>query len=471
MALNVDFKFKEHGIGAEDIRTEAEKIIRQTKETEEVRRNSFPIDAFPDQIQQIILDTNESLHFPTDFIGSSLLYAGGLAIGNTHVIKAKNTWHESAVLFLSIVGKPGSNKSHPVSFALQPFFDRDKRTFKDYEQQKQEYDYAMSLSKKEREREGLGEPTKPVWNKTIVSDFTPEALTEVHKFNIRGVGVYADELAGWFKNFNRYNNGSEETFWLSTWSCKPINIDRKSGDPIFINKPFVPVIGSIQNGVLKELSGNSRSQNGFIDRILFAFPEQLKKPHWNEEDLSPSVIESWDTIISNLLNIQCDLDDTGNPVPEILKFTPEAKMRFKEWFNENADISNATEDETLQGISAKLTTYLLRFSLIIELLQWACGESEKQGISIQAVEGAIKLTKYFRETALKVHRITANPLEQLPKDKQDLYLALPDIFTTSEGLVIAEALSVPKDTFHKFLRRHKKDLFEQSKVGEYHKLF
>ena len=61
-----------------------------------------------------------------------------------------------------------------------------------------------------------------------------EALAEVHKFNKRGIGVYADELAGWFKNFNRYNKGSEMEFWLSQWSSKPINIDRKTGEPVFI---------------------------------------------------------------------------------------------------------------------------------------------------------------------------------------------------------------------------------------------
>ena len=35
------------------------------------------------------------------------------------------------------------------------------------------------------------------------------SLADVHKFNKRGIGVYSDELASWFKNFNRYNKGSE----------------------------------------------------------------------------------------------------------------------------------------------------------------------------------------------------------------------------------------------------------------------
>ncbi len=71
-------------------------------------------------------------------------------------------------------------------------------------------------------------PDKPAWQKNLLSDYTPEALAEVHSYNKRGIGVCVDELAGWFKNFNKYNKGSEMEFWLSAWSRKPITIDRKA---------------------------------------------------------------------------------------------------------------------------------------------------------------------------------------------------------------------------------------------------
>ena len=85
-----------------------------------IKRNHFPVEVFPNAIQEIIATTNESLSFPTDFIGASLLYAVSVSIGNTHSVEIKKGWQESAVLYLSIVGRPGTNKSHPVSFALQP---------------------------------------------------------------------------------------------------------------------------------------------------------------------------------------------------------------------------------------------------------------------------------------------------------------------------------------------------------------
>jgi hypothetical protein len=244
-----------------------ENLKNSTAKEKELRANPFPVEVFPLPIQEIIKATNESLNFPIDFIGASMLYAVSVAIGNTHKVEIMKGWSENTVLYLSLVGRPGTNKSHPFSFALKPIEQRDNLKFLKYQKEKQEYDTIAKLTKKEREEQGYNEPIKPIWEQHLVTDFTPEALTDVHKFNKRGIGVYADELASWFKNFNRYNNGSEEQFWLSVWSGKPIRINRKTSEPTYIPLPFISVAGTIQPGVLNELAQN-RTQNGFLDRLL-----------------------------------------------------------------------------------------------------------------------------------------------------------------------------------------------------------
>lgn len=293
----------------EATKRKAELSIIRGKPLVETQTNPFPIEVFPLRVRQIISDTNENLNFPIDFIGASMLFAVSVAVGNSHRIEVKTGWVESAVLYLAIVARSGTNKSHPLSFALNPIIEQDSKSYRAYEQQRQEFDRVVNLSKKEKEVQGVDEPTKPVWEKYILSDFTPEALAEVHKFNKRGIGVYVDELAGWFKNFNRYSKGSEMEFWLSAWSSKPINIDRKTGEPVFIPLPFISVAGTIQNEVLNELAKESRTQNGFIDRILFAIPDSIKKEYWNDTDINPATIESWHNIISTLLTQWVATDD------------------------------------------------------------------------------------------------------------------------------------------------------------------
>ena len=447
-----------------------------SSESSEIKINPFPVEAFPEAVQQIIWETDKCLNYPVDFIGASLLCAAGIAIGVTHKIQAKRTWCESPVMYLALVGKSGTTKTHPLSFALRPISEYDNESNRKYQEQKAEYDYVMSLNKKERDELGMIEPVKPVWKRFLVSDVTPEGLAEVHKFNPRGIALYADELASWVMNFNRYNKGSEEQFWLSAWSGKPIIIDRKSSDPILINFPSISVVGTIQNGILKELSGNGKSQNGFIDRILFAYPGYCEKPGWTEVELDELVIQNWNEVISRLLDLPFQVNETGNPEPKVVQFDPEAKKLFIEWFDRNASMSNATDEEARAGIYAKLDQYTLRFALILQLLRWACGEGSGDVVEVEAVSGAVKLAEYFRQTALKVRDIISNPLGQLPENKQKLYEALPDTFTTAEGLEIAQSLTppVPPDTYHKFLGNYSGKgplkLFKRLGRGVYEKL-
>jgi hypothetical protein len=276
-------------------------------------------------------------------------------------------------------------------------------------------------------------------------------------------------LAGWFKNFNRYNKGSEMEFWLSVWSGKPINIDRKTGEPVFIPLPFISVCGTIQNGILKELAKESRTQNGFIDRILFVIPDNIQKEYWSDTDLTPVVSENWQSIVSNLLSLNITNDDTFNPNPEILKFTPEAKRILFEWQKANTDQSNDAENEAVSGIYSKLEMYAVRLALILEMMRYACNESDKQAVSVEAIQGALKLVKYFKNSAIKVHCILSNasPLDKHPADKHALYKALPNTFTTETGLQVAESLEVPERTFKRFL--NETDLFKWISRGEYEK--
>lgn len=435
----------------------------------ELETNPFPIEVFPKSIQQIIGSTKQCLNFPTDFTGASILFAVSLAIGNTYRILVSNGWEENAVLFIANVGRPGTNKSHPLSFILQPIFDRQGKTYTEYEKKKKEFDKVFKLSKDERNQQGYDEPVRPFWEKYTITDYTPEALNEVHKHNKRGIGVYSDELAGWLKNFNRYHKGAEQEFWLSVWSNKTINIDRITKEPIYIPYPFIPVVGNIQPSILFELSKNSRAQNGFIHRLLFAFPEGLEKLCWSDMKLKPVVAENWKQIISNLLDLPLALNENQVPNPAVLSFNQEASNKIKEWQKHNTNLCNSAEDESLEGIYTKLEIYAIRFSLILEMLRFACGEGDKQSIGIEAVTGAIQLVEYFRVTAVKVNSIICNnnPLDKQPVDKQKLYELLPLHFTRDTGLKIVQSIGFSHATYDRFLTDN--TLFKKVKTGEYEK--
>jgi len=433
--------------------------------------NTFPINAFPEELQRMVTLLHDALQFPIDYSAAAILYATSVAIGNTHKVQVKNDWQESAVIYIALVGRPGTNKSHPLTWALAPIFEKDSRTFTEYQREYEVYKNIVSLSKKERREQGIDEePSKPILRKHLVSDSTPEGLTQLHKHNLRGLGLYADELASWFKNFDRYNKGSEEQFWLTNWNGKPIIIDRKGDESVFIKSSFISVCGTIQNGILNDLAKDSRSLNGFLDRVIFAMPEGLKKPYPNDNDLHPQVCQNWFAYLSNLLDLTPATDDEGNATPYILKFNTQAKAVLNKWISTNTDLINDAEAESIAGLYTKLEVYLIRLSLILQMLNYTTGESTRVHIEADTVERAILLVEYFRQTGLKVHGIlNSTPYDRLSIVQRKIYDQLPDGFHTKEGLNISQREGMPEVTFKRFLQ--KSDLFTKEKHGQYSKKF
>ena len=434
----------------------------------------FPVSIFPTKIQRIISEVHECHNYPTDYIATAILTAIAVGIGNTHLAQIKQGWVESPILYIALIGRPGANKSHPLSFAMKPFLDYDYKQNQEFEKMLAKYNELMSMSRKERADSGEEQfPQEPIRKRFLISDVTPEGLSLIHAQNKRGLCLWADELSAWFKNFNRYNSGSEEQFWLSVFSGKPIILDRQGNkSSAFIRHSFISVIGTIQKGLLKELAKGERSENGFIDRILFVFPPNLKKEYWNELELPTHIAPLWDSIVRKLTDIQSVSDENGELVPTKLPFSQEARKLLYYWQHKNTDLCNSEMDEVLVGVYSKLDIYIIRFSLILQLSRWACGESDKEEIDCTSVEGAILIAEYFRTTAQRVQDITNSSasLEQLPKDRILLYNALPAEFTTSEGIAVAQKQNISVDSFKRFLADKKGKLFENIKHGSYRKI-
>jgi len=229
----------------------------------ETNSNPFPVEIFPKAIQEIIIEANDKYQFPLDYLGAGILSAASTAIGNSHKVIVKYGWEEKINLYTVIVGRPGDTKSQALIFCYKPIHENDSRLFQEYLQQQKEYEQNTQDTTENKSR-----VLKPILRKHLISDFTPEALIQSHYNNPKGLCIYVDELNGWLKNFNRYNNSGEAETYLSLWSGTTISIDRASGKSIRIEDPFIGVIGGTQIGVLKEFSKAGRSVNGFMDRLL-----------------------------------------------------------------------------------------------------------------------------------------------------------------------------------------------------------
>ena len=97
------------------------------------KEDSFPVSVFPKLIREIINETKATLNYPTDFIASAICFTLSVGIGNNFVAKVKEGWNERAILYMAIIGRSGVNKSHPLSFAMQPLFELDIKSSVKYQ--------------------------------------------------------------------------------------------------------------------------------------------------------------------------------------------------------------------------------------------------------------------------------------------------------------------------------------------------
>jgi hypothetical protein len=146
---------------------------------------------------------------------------------------------------------------------------------------------------------------EPVLERCLTNDATTEAVGELLSDNPRGLLLARDELLAWTRSMNMYRKGqgADRQFYLSTWSGTAIRIDRKTPPgkkSLSIPRPFLAVIGGITPEMLPELADEYGRQDGFLDRILFTFPDTGPPAPWSEAVISDEAGGVWRAALRTL---------------------------------------------------------------------------------------------------------------------------------------------------------------------------
>ena len=169
-----------------------------------------------------------------------------------------------------------------------------------------------------------------------------------------------------------------------------------------------------------------------------------------------------------MIQQECSLNEFGEIEPHVLPFSGEAKRRLYEWQHHFSELCDRETNDTIVSIYCKLEIYIIRFCLIIQLARWTCGECDKTHIDLLTVERAIKLTEYFKESALSVQNILNE--NALTSQQQTIVNQLPPSFTTAQAIELAEQNGMKERTFQRFLNDNIGTLFRKEKHGKYSKI-
>jgi len=435
----------------------------------QVTTPDFPIHIFPEQLQQIITCYCTTLNLNIDYAAVTVLYAFSVALGGHYSLTVKRGWVELPTLFVALVGKPGINKSGPISIFTEPLEKLEKVLFKRFLEEYSTFKKGRS-TKKENDLSIILE--EPVRRQLVIKDATQEAMLKALYDNPHGFAGIYDELAAFLKSFNKYkSSGGDEEVMLSLFSGKSISVNRKSSEPIFIEKPFVSIIGGIQPQVLINLLGNNKIDNGLTHRFLYAFPDHVIREDLSDEDVPEYIEELYQTFI-NLILISDFFQADGYPAHKITlsKDGYEVYKVFRKRINETI---NNEKSDAISGIYAKLDTYSLRIALILHVMRMGCKEEDINPCQVSADTfcKAAELVKYFEHGALKVFKLMEkfrDPLNDYPMEHKIIYYQLPYSFTTSAAWEIAKDKVSRRTLFNMLSDEY---LFTKLKHGIYEKIW
>lgn len=366
---------------------------------------AFPVDVFPDPLSRFIREASEALPCPMDFVGVPMLALLGTAIGTSRVLEIKPGWLEGPRIFAAVVADPGSKKSPALSLAMQPLT-----------LQQRLLQAAYRTAKEVAHKEGGAQTL--VLPQLFTTDATLEALVVLLQQNPRGIVFVRDELAAWVRAMNQYRlgKGADRQHWLSLWNGAPIIVNRKHAkEALILHHPFVCVIGCLPPDVLGELAHERGGGDGFLDRILFAYPNPTQA-QWSEVGVRQETLEAYCRVFASLWTLPGSPilpPDYEQPVPLIVSLTPEGKEMFVGCINRLcSELADANFPDHLRGAYAKFEGYLARIALILQMTRFICGEADAEDVDASSVQGAATLIRYFQSHARRVHT-------QLQSTRQD----------------------------------------------------
>lgn len=484
---------------------ESKSKLKKIKKENSQYKLVFPVEAFPQKMQDIINIYNECFGFPKDYYGLSFLTVGGAVLGNGFRAKYKSRWHTNALLYSAIVGPSSIGKSQVLNEAVYPVYQMEDDFAAKNQVVMQKFKDELTSWNNTRSKDAATKPEQPGLYEIFIDEITIESLYGSMKNNPKGLLYFKDELSAWINGMGQYKGGkgTEGEFWLKNWGGARVKISRMGKAPVFINKPCIPVLGALTPGFLTKLAEGGRSENGFLQRVLFAYPDNMDKPKEAEHTPDPAVFQEYGKIIEEMNKLPHnfkrnnsnadDIEDFASQEPVMLLLSEKARIRFSAYLETNRLSINGTDDDMVKSIYGKMDSYCLRFSLILELMGLACKlidikpdpnepfEGATKGflstaafkdytISLESVENAILLSEYFKQTAFKVVRRFDSPVSRLNTSQRDFYKSLPDEeFTTKSAIELGKSADLGRATVERLLNN--KEIFRRKSRGLYEKMY
>lgn len=345
----------------------------------------FPVDVFPEFIQDYITELNRTLNFHVDFSAAAVMFTVATINGNKYKLRVKEGWDAQSIFWFACVGYPGTIKTHPVKTLTKPLSTLDIASKKSYDKEMTHYD---------PEAKGKNKTPKPKFKQLLISDYTLEALHSIHDINRRGIGLYKDELKGFLNDLNKYRKGSDEEFWLESFNNGTYVVNRVTKEPILVKNICINIIGTIQHDVLSKVISEYKG-NGLIDRFLFTASEATVY-NLTTDEIDPYYADAWEELITKV-NQHFDYLDTEDT--EVLRMDIDTFAEYQKIDARYVTMQNSEDySQEVKNYLSKMKTYVPRFALLLAIIESVCDGNYIE-IQKKHMINAGRIADYFIKTA------------------------------------------------------------------------
>jgi hypothetical protein len=370
----------------------------------------FPVDVLPDPVARFVTEEARAIQCPADFLGVATLVVAAAAVGGSRRLRIRPGYEEGPRIYAAIVAPPGSAKSPALRAACGPVYARQKMLRELYREAKGQYeeDVAGYDAARRKGDDPPEKPVKPAMDHAFVSDVTTERLAAILEESPRGVLQVRDELTAWVLAMDQYRGGkgADRPFYLSAWSGEPVKVDRKQnqGEPLVVTDPYLSVLGCIPPARLGALDAGNDGEDGFVHRLLFAFPDPPTRRCWSWEGVGHESTQAWHGVVARLYELPMGRDEFDRPTALVVDLAADARPVWQDWYDGHAREAEAAGfPEVLVGPWSKLVAYAARLALVVHLLRQACGEAVGDDVDAESLGRAVRLVDYFQSHARAVY--------------------------------------------------------------------
>lgn len=360
----------------------------------------FPLDVLAWPARDLAEASARSIPCPVDFPAVAALAVASGMIGRSASLLVKDGYFTSASLYVAIVGGPSSGKSPALGHALAPVWSIGRTLHDEWRSKKESWKLAPEADRGD----------EPALVRVVTSDTTTEALALILAENPRGMMLAPDEMTRWIMSLDQYKGGKggDRPFYLSTWNGEPVFIDRAkhAREPVTVPHPFLTVMGGMTPDMLTTLPEGKGREDGFMARLLFAFPERIARTY-SDQGIPPGVAESWEALARSLWGRPMRQRD-GRSAPHVVTMTPDARREWRAWVESHYSEQQADDfPDGLEGPWGKLEAYAARLALILHLMDLAADPTrptadDPPDLTRRSIVDAARLVAYFKSHARRV---------------------------------------------------------------------